>query len=163
MKEYIVNRSGQTPALEEVPTEKEKVYADLASAEADIANIAENEFIDTLDEEVVKEDEIVTKSDFPRMLVPDWAHPKTITPSGSSNPRTWIADEDVYACWESTGTQSNELKIDGITVSLSDNFTISGNTIYVNFWSGYIKSGQTVVGANLHAAVRFRVFPLVTL
>ena len=163
MKLFTTSGTGNEQTLSPAQDLKEKVYADIASAEADIANIAENEFIDTLDEEVVKEDEIVTKSDFSRMLVPDWAHPKTITPSGSSNPRTWIADEDVYACWESLDTQSNELTIDGIAVSLSDNITISGSTIYVNFWSGYIKSGQTVVGANLHAAVRFRVFPLVTL
>ena len=50
MKQLIVNRSGTTPVMEEVPTEKVKVYATEAAAIADLANIAEGEIVATSDE-----------------------------------------------------------------------------------------------------------------
>lgn len=49
MKQLIVNRSGTTPVMEEVPTEKVKVYATEAAAIADLANIAEGEIVATND------------------------------------------------------------------------------------------------------------------
>lgn len=62
-KQFVLNRhtTPATPTLDAVQESKEKVYTDLAAAEADIANIAENEFVDTLDEEVIKEGDIATK------------------------------------------------------------------------------------------------------
>ena len=50
MKQLIVNRSGTTPVMEEVPTEKVKVYATEAAVIADLANIAEGEIVATSDE-----------------------------------------------------------------------------------------------------------------
>jgi hypothetical protein len=61
-KLFTTSGMGSAQTLSPAQNTKEKVYADLATAEADIANIAENEFVDTLDEEVVKKDEIVTVS-----------------------------------------------------------------------------------------------------
>ena len=49
MKQLIVNRSGTTPVMEEVPTEKVKVYATEAAVIADLANIAEGEIVATSD------------------------------------------------------------------------------------------------------------------
>lgn len=47
MKQFIANRGGQTPLLEEVPNEKIKIYDSKADADLDLANIEENEIIAT--------------------------------------------------------------------------------------------------------------------
>lgn len=46
-KQFLANRSGQTPTLDEVPNEVIKIYDDKATAQADISNIEENEIIAT--------------------------------------------------------------------------------------------------------------------
>ena len=47
MKQFIVDRhtTPNTPTLEQVPTEKIPVYEDMAAAESDLANLAENQII----------------------------------------------------------------------------------------------------------------------
>lgn len=51
MKSYIVDRSGLTPHLNEMPTNVEKIYPTKADAEAALANgdIADGEFVSTVD------------------------------------------------------------------------------------------------------------------
>ena len=51
MKSYIVDRSGLTPQLNEMPTNVEKIYPTKADAEAALANgdIADGEFVSTVD------------------------------------------------------------------------------------------------------------------
>jgi hypothetical protein len=51
MKQFIVDRhtTPNTPTLEQVPTEKIPVYEDMATAAADLANLAENQIIATHD------------------------------------------------------------------------------------------------------------------
>ena len=51
MKSYIVDRSGSTPQLNEMPTNVEKIYPTKADAEAALANgdIADGEFVSTVD------------------------------------------------------------------------------------------------------------------
>jgi len=46
-KQFIANRSGQTPTLDEVPNEVIKIYDDKAAADLDLANIEENEIVAT--------------------------------------------------------------------------------------------------------------------
>ena len=46
-KQFLANRSGQTPTLDEVPNEVIKIYNDKAAADLDIANIEENEIVAT--------------------------------------------------------------------------------------------------------------------
>lgn len=51
MKSYIVDRSGLTPQLNEMPTNVEKIYPTKEAAEAALANgdIADGEFVSTVD------------------------------------------------------------------------------------------------------------------
>lgn len=51
MKSYIVDRSGSTPQLNEMPTNVEKIYTTKEAAEAALANgdIADGEFVSTVD------------------------------------------------------------------------------------------------------------------
>lgn len=51
MKSYIVDRSGSTPQLNEMPTNVEKIYPTKADADAALANgdIADGEFVSTVD------------------------------------------------------------------------------------------------------------------
>lgn len=46
-KQFIANRSGQTPTLDEVPNETIKIYATEAALDADLANLEENEIVAT--------------------------------------------------------------------------------------------------------------------
>ena len=46
-KQFLANRSGQTPTLDEVPNEVIKIYDDKAAADLDLANIEENEIVAT--------------------------------------------------------------------------------------------------------------------
>ena len=46
-KQFLANRSGQTPTLDEVPNEVIKINDDKASADLDLANIEENEIVAT--------------------------------------------------------------------------------------------------------------------
>lgn len=46
-KQFIANRSGQTPTLDEVPNETIKIYTTEADLDADLANLEENEIVAT--------------------------------------------------------------------------------------------------------------------
>lgn len=46
-KQFLANRSGQTPTLDEVPNETIKIYATEADLDADLANLEENEIVAT--------------------------------------------------------------------------------------------------------------------
>ena len=164
-KLYTTSGVGSAQTLSDAQDSKEKVYADLASAEADIANIAEGEFIDTLDEEVVKEDEIVTKSDFPKMLVPDYANPLlTGLPANG-----WTATEDCFITINKLITDSSSnlhniyIKIDNENVAISVSSGSGGIRVTSCSFSGYVKKGQTVVSvvdSVSEASATFRAYPL---
>lgn len=46
-KQFLANRSGQTPTLDEVPNETIKIYPTEAALDADLANLEENEIVAT--------------------------------------------------------------------------------------------------------------------
>lgn len=46
-KQFLANRSGQNPTLDEVPNETIKIYATEADLDADLANLEENEIVAT--------------------------------------------------------------------------------------------------------------------
>lgn len=52
MKQYILNRRGEEPKLEQVPTEKIPVYSDYDSAEADLNNLNVGDIVATSDTQI---------------------------------------------------------------------------------------------------------------
>jgi hypothetical protein len=46
-KQFLANRSGQTPTLDEAPNETIKIYPTEAALDADLANLEENEIVAT--------------------------------------------------------------------------------------------------------------------
>ena len=46
-KQFLANRSGQTPTLDEVPNETIKIYPTEAALDADLANLEEDEIVAT--------------------------------------------------------------------------------------------------------------------
>jgi hypothetical protein len=153
------NGVGSAQTTAETQDSKEKVYTDLASAEADIANIAENEFVDTLDEEVVKEGDIATK-DW-AIGYPDYARGQL----NNSNVTSYTATEDCYfnwfGIWYYNTSDSNYLKVlttivkvNNVQIAQMDSSAPSSSDtarVLIMGCSGYLKKGDVIASKRSNA------------
>ena len=161
-KQFLANRSGQTPTLDEVPNETIKIYPTEADLDADLANLEENEIVATDEDnnpasgtqypvDVVQDGNMnaVTSNAVYNTIYekysrfPDYSQllQLGITDAG------YKASEDCYVVFSyvTTATSANiALYIDGNDV-LNVDSTVTGSTkIYMASFCGYVKKGQHV-------------------
>ena len=169
-KQFIANRSGQTPTLDEVPNEVIKIYNDKAAADLDIANIEENEIVATKagESEGVVEVVDTVEEDNPHPVssgavynscprFPDYARGNLFSGSATN---TYTAPEDCYIQAVLLGaSETITISIDGVEVGVRDDISAAK----ISSFSGFLKKGQTITASsnNAFATSRFKVFGLI--
>ena len=88
---------------------------------------------------------------------PDYAHPIDL---GSA--QSWTATEDCYIEWFfMTSVTNREFYINGNKVNVQDYYQTSGFTIYISFFSGYVKKGDVVSSSQPWSSYIIKCFPLI--
>ena len=171
MKQFIVDRhtTPNTPTLEQVPTEKIPVYEDMDAAATDLANLAENQIIATHDtgSELSAPVDTVQSGNMHAVTsnavankccrFPDYAHPIDL-----GTAQSWTATEDCYAEWfYMTSATNREFFINNNKVNVQDYFQLSGSTIYIFVFNGYVKKGDVISSSQPWSATILKAFPLI--
>ena len=112
MKQFIVDRhtTPNTPTLEQVPTEKIPIYETLDAAEADLANLAENQFIATPDtgDELSQPVDVVESGNLHAVTSNAVAESLSYSETEQATGGKWIDGKDIYKITKTgTGTFSN--------------------------------------------------------
>lgn len=167
-KQFLANRNGQTPTLEQVPNEVIKIYDSKADADLDLANIEENEIIATKagESEGVVEVVDTVEENNPNAVssgavydsclrFPDYARGNLFTSSTATN--TYTATEDCFIqAILVSASETITISVNGVEVGTRDD--ISG--VRVSAFSGILKKGQTITASSntAFAQARFKVF-----
>lgn len=166
MKTFTTSGTGSQQTLSELETDKLPLYNSLADAEADLANLEENQIVATKDtgNELAQPVNTVEAGNLhavtsnavsrvcPRFL--NYANIITL----SSGVTTWQATEDCFVIVNQlTSAGRFSIEIDNIEVGTSD----TTSNITLNSFSGYLKKGQTIKFDYLYNTNITRIFSLI--